>query len=238
MSFLNPSLERSRICHELQTRSRVLIKDALQPQFAEALRTSVQQQSNWEQVFLVDANNPPRRVPVDPARAVPAQQQAEIDQQILAQARNGYQFSYHRYSILEAVLRGMDENNFMHTFLHYLNSQEFIEFTHDITGDRQIRKCDAQACWYAPGQFLRLHQDKNPVGEDRRYAYVMGLTKSWQSDWGGQLQFVSEGEITETFTPSFNVLTIFKVPQDHQVSVVAPYATAPRLTVTGWMRAD
>jgi Rps23 Pro-64 3,4-dihydroxylase Tpa1-like proline 4-hydroxylase len=36
--------------------------------------------------------------------------------------------------------------------------------------------------------------------------------------------------------PGFNVLNLFKVPTDHSVSVVAPFAAEPRLALTGWFR--
>ncbi|HAV49166.1 MAG TPA: proline hydroxylase, partial [Brevundimonas sp.] len=45
-----------------------------------------------------------------------------------------------------------------------------------------------------------------------------------------------DGAVTETFTPSFGTLNLFKVPQDHAVSMVAPFAGAPRYSITGWWR--
>ena len=40
----------------------------------------------------------------------------------------------------------------------------------------------------------------------------------------------------EAFTPAFNSLNVFKVPAQHAVSIVAPFAGAPRLSITGWIR--
>jgi SM-20-related protein len=34
------------------------------------------------------------------------------------------------------------------------------------------------------------------------------------------------------------VLTIFKVPRQHSVGFVAPFAAAPRHSITGWLRND
>lgn len=39
--------------------------------------------------------------------------------------------------------------------------------------------------------------------------------------------------VTESWVPQFNCLSLFKVPAWHCVSCVAPYATAPRLAITG-----
>ena len=34
--------------------------------------------------------------------------------------------------------------------------------------------------------------------------------------------------------PRYNTLSLFKVPAPHVVSLVAPWAQAPRLAITGW----
>jgi Rps23 Pro-64 3,4-dihydroxylase Tpa1-like proline 4-hydroxylase len=72
----------------------------------------------------------------------------------------------------------------------------------------------------------------------RRAAYVLNLTPEWRPDWGGLLQFYDAmGNVSRAFTPGFNVLNIFRVPQPHSVSWVTPLAAAPRYAVTGWLRA-
>jgi len=122
--------------------------------------------------------------------------------------------------------------------LESFNSPASLNFLRDITGDLEVRKVEFQATYYASGHFLKLHNDNAKAGDDRRYACVLGLTKDWQSDWGGLLQFVEDGQVTLSCTPSFNSCVIFKVPRDHQVSYVAPFAGKPRYSLTGWMRAD
>lgn len=233
--YLNPKLDRTQVRKTLERESCILIRDILQTEVAETLYRSVRDQSDWEHTYML--GNVIQQEKLSQLRNKPPAELQQRQKSLLEQARRGYQFSYNRYSILDAVLKQFDAGNFMHVFLHYLNSEAFVGFAHDITQDREIAKLEAQACWYAPGQFLKMHQDNNPPNEDRRYAYVFGLTKGWQSDWGGLLQFVDQGKVTRTITPGFNTLTIFKVPQDHQVSYVAPYALQPRFTVTGWMRA-
>jgi Rps23 Pro-64 3,4-dihydroxylase Tpa1-like proline 4-hydroxylase len=232
--YLNPDLDREAIRRELEEETFIVIKDALREEVVQALFRSVLDQAEWEHVYR--ASEKVQGIDkISAIRQMTDQQLQQKQQAILKQAREGYQFSYNRYNILDEVLDNFDPNNFMHIFLHYLNSEEFIGFAHEITQDKEIVKCEVQACWYAPVQFLKLHQDNNPRGEDRRYAYVLGLTREWQTDWGGLLQFVDNGKVTHTVTPGFNTLTIFKVPQDHQVSYIAPYALQPRFTVTGWM---
>ncbi len=105
-------------------------------------------------------------------------------------------------------------------------------------GDRQIRKVELQATRYRAGSFLRRHVDQPETQSDRRYACVLSLSKDWQSDWGGVLQFVEGDQVVQSINPHFNMLALFKVPQGHQVSYVAPYAVGARYSLTGWMRAD
>nr|WP_240902836.1 2OG-Fe(II) oxygenase family protein [Caulobacter sp. SLTY] len=91
---------------------------------------------------------------------------------------------------------------------------------------------------YLPGHFLTAHDDAAP-GKHRLYAYVLNLTARWRADWGGILMFLDEEDhVAEGYTPSFNALNIFRVPQRHAVSMVAPYAGEPRLSITGWIRSQ
>jgi Rps23 Pro-64 3,4-dihydroxylase Tpa1-like proline 4-hydroxylase len=40
--------------------------------------------------------------------------------------------------------------------------------------------------------------------------------------------------VTETFLPRWNSLSLFRVPQRHQVTLVSPWAAQPRHAITGW----
>ena len=117
------------------------------------------------------------------------------------------------------------------------NSPEFVAFARALTGDDRIAYVDAQATRFLPGHFLNRHSDQlDRAG--RLYAYVLNLCPRWRVEWGGLLQFLDdEGDVTETLTPGFNTLNLFRVPQPHAVSMVSPFAGAPRLSITGWWRA-
>jgi Rps23 Pro-64 3,4-dihydroxylase Tpa1-like proline 4-hydroxylase len=43
--------------------------------------------------------------------------------------------------------------------------------------------------------------------------------------------------VTDTFMPRWNSLSLFRVPALHAVSLVAPWAGAERLAITGWLLA-
>ena len=107
-----------------------------------------------------------------------------------------------------------------------------------VSSAPQVIKMDAQATWYRPGDFLTLHNDFNERHE-RVAAYTLSFTRGWRPDWGGQLLFHNEdGDIELGLQPGFNVLTVFQTPRLHSVAPVAPYAGAPRLSITGWLRSD
>lgn len=119
----------------------------------------------------------------------------------------------------------------------FVNSAPFLDFVRKVTGHADIAFADAQATCYRPGHFLTLHDDKVP-GKNRRAAFVLNMTQRWVADWGGLLLFLDgDGHVAEGFTPCFNALNIFSVPQPHLVSLVSPAAPAPRLSITGWLRA-
>ena len=85
---------------------------------------------------------------------------------------------------------------------------------------------------------LTAHDDVAP-GKHRLYAYVLNLTARWRADWGGILMFLDEEDhVAEGYTPAFNALNIFRVPQRHAVSMVAPFAGEPRISITGWIRSE
>jgi Rps23 Pro-64 3,4-dihydroxylase Tpa1-like proline 4-hydroxylase len=105
-----------------------------------------------------------------------------------------------------------------------------------LTGVRSINYVDSQATRYKPGHFLTLHDDD--VREKNRIAaYVLNLTPRWSPDWGVILQFIDrDGHIAEGYTPTFNALNVFRMPQLHSVSCVVPYAQVGRNSITGWLR--
>jgi SM-20-related protein len=44
----------------------------------------------------------------------------------------------------------------------------------------------------------------------------------------------AEGKVIDTFVPIFNSLSLFLVPAPHCVSMIAPFATSLRYSITGW----
>ena len=117
-----------------------------------------------------------------------------------------------------------------------LSSEAVLARVRAVTGE-PVRAASAQATRYRPGHYLTRHRD-DPASETRRLAYVLSLCPEWHPDWGGLLLFFQDdGTPRDAWTPGFATLSLFDVRHVHSVTAVAPFAPAPRLSVTGWFSA-
>jgi len=153
------------------------------------------------------------------------------------QAKTKFQYLFNNYPIYDVYHHKTAPAHFLNEVFEFLNGHEFLTLVRTVTDDPSIGFADAQATCYEPGHFLTTHDD-NVAGKLRCSAYVLNFTRNWNPDWGGVTQFFSaDGHIEEAFVPGFNALNLFQVPQRHSVSIVAPFAMAARLSITGWLRA-
>ncbi len=160
-----------------------------------------------------------------------------IFQDVLTRARDGFAYHYAVYPMISAYLKKQDVEWPLHAMTEFLNSPEMLDFTRFITNEPTVLKHDAQATLYARGHFLNEHDDTGDIKE-RRAAYVMGFTKNWNVNWGGQLLFLNGTNTEFGLSPTFNTLTLFKVPRNHIVTQVTNFAGAGRFSITGWLRDD
>jgi len=170
-------------------------------------------------------------------QALSPQTRQQTIQGVLQKAREGFAYFYSCYPMIDALLAGENPEWPLHALTEFLNSPEFMDFTKTITDEAEVIKIDGQATLYGPGHFLNAHDDAGDIKE-RRVAYVMGFSKGWSRDWGGQLLFLDGNDVTRGFSPSFNTLSLFKVPREHVVTQVTNFAGAGRYSVTGWLRTD
>lgn len=211
---------------------RAQVQGLLQPDAAAGLHACLAGQVPWGLAFMEDGR--PRTLRSEDLRALTAAQRAELGARIQAEARGGYQFMYHAYMMVSAHLEGRDPQLPLHRLLEYLNAEPFLRFARQLTGVPELRRANAQATCYLPGDFLKYHTDADS-NEGRRFAYVINMTRDWQADWGGLLQFLDDdGGVIETFLPRWNSLSVFRVPTAHCVSQVTGWARTPRLAITGW----
>lgn len=225
-------LERSR--RELEQRGRVRLNHFLPLAEADALHAALDDDALWWRTFNQGEKcwdlGPDSLAELDPTRA------GTIEAAIHAGARRGFQYVYETIRISEdareRAVRGLPVDALLDRF----NTPEALEGWRRLTGNPCVALVDGQATRYAPGHFLTRHHD-DVVGKNRIAAYVLNLSPEWRAEWGGLLLFHGpDGEVIEGFVPRFNTLNLFRVPQDHSVSVVAPYAPYPRLAITGWIR--
>lgn len=157
---------------------------------------------------------------------------------VLLRARENRGFLYDFYPMVRAKRLGWDKGHAIHNLTDFINSDKFLDIGRKMTDTQNIIRADAAACRYGPGHYLTRHLDFGENNE-RRAAYVLGLSKIWQPDWGGLLLFLNEKQdVEQGFLPRFNNLTVFDTKYLHSVSQVSSFAGIPRFTVSGWFRDD
>lgn len=232
--MINDALDIAHWRERLQRDGRVQIADYLQADAAERLRSCLAHEVPWT-LAIRDADGA-RTIPAAEYRGLDDAARATLLRRTAEGAQGGaYRFAYDSYMMVSAYKEGRDPGLLLHRVLEFFNTPGYIAFVRALTGDAGINRVNAQATRYRPGQFLRYHNDSDS-DEGRRFAYVLNLSRDWQADWGGLLQFVGEdGGVQDSFLPRWNSLSLFKVPAGHAVSLVAPWADAERLAITGWL---
>lgn len=227
---LNITLYRQRLVQN----TRVQIPGFLQEDAAEAIHRCLAEEIPW--ALAERSAGESHTIASEAYAAMSEQDRQALLEASYARAKTDFQFSYDSYMMVRAVKEGWTRN-LLHDVLKFLNSPEFLLFARRLTGEPTIDRVSAQATRYRPGQFLTRHQDEDVI-ESRVCAYVINLSKDWDSDWGGLLQFHdADKHLRDTFVPYWNHLSLFRVPQSHTVSLVAPWAREPRLAITGWFLA-
>lgn len=168
-------------------------------------------------------------------QAIPPNERTAILNQVAVQAKDGFSYLYTCYPMIQAYIKGHDPNWPLHAMTEFLNTHEVLSFVKGITGEERCNKLDCQATRYSRGHFLNTHYDTGDTA-DRRVAYVMGFTKDWPANWGGQLLMLDDDDTVQCgFTPTFNSLTLFKVPRRHLVTQISSFSGHGRYSITGWL---
>ncbi len=231
---LDPGLTPSAWSEAFARAGRLHVPGILTPDSARRLHAALDQQTPWSGV--VGIGEKLWNLDLDGAAAVSAEDRNALDHQIMAQSREGFGFRFDNWRVSDEIDAGRRRGNLIEDAYDLLNGPVFLDFVRALTRDPRPSFCDGQATRYRPGHFLTEHDD-HAEGKNRLYAYVLNLTPRWRADWGGLLTFIDpDGHVAEAYTPSFNALNIFRVPQKHAVSYVTPLAGAPRLSLTGWIR--
>lgn len=213
---------------------RVEISNLLVDGQAEALREELIARDDWKLVLNAGDNvyeiSRPDLARLDSAR------RRDLDRLVIDAARNGFQYRYEAIRIPDRGDAGSSDP--LARFVAFLSSPEVIGRLNGLLGNGTATFADGQATSYGEGHFLTRHDD-DVHGKRRQAAYVFSLVPRWRPEWGGLLMFHgADDDIDEVFAPRMGALRLFSVPQPHSVSFVTPFAPEPRLSITGWLRAD
>jgi SM-20-related protein len=233
--MINNQLNVNLYRQQLVQNTRVQIPQFLQEDAAEKLHQCLLHEVPW--ALAERSNGISHTLDAASYAAMTDQQRLQLLANAYSRAQSEFQFSYDSYMMVRAAKEGWNPGLILHAVLDFLNSPDFLLFARRLTGEPSIVAVNAQATRYGAGQFLTRHQDKHEH-ENRVCAYVINLSKHWDSDWGGLLQFHDqENRLLESYVPYWNHLSLFRVPQSHSVSLLSPWAGQPRLAITGWFLA-
>lgn len=217
---------------QFSQRGRLQIRNFLNPDHAQKLRSAVND-LEWRLVL----NENEKHFDIHPAqiKQLGPQKMRLIRQAAQARAARGFQYLYENYPVFDILEAGKPLDPFILGIYRSLNAPDFLARLGELTGI-PVDYCDIQATQYRSGHFLTAHDD-NVAGKNRKMAFVLSLSPRWRASWGGRLEFLGDqNEVIDTLIPTFNALSLFRVPQMHQVTKVSTAAKSSRLSLTGWFR--
>lgn len=229
---LNTALDAKTLAPGYAKNKRGQVQNIFPLEQAEKTYQCLATETPWG-LFYVGEGEDGIKIPAKKFKSLSPQELQEIYAHIFKTASDRYQFMYLFHNL------NHPERNpelFVHKIADFLSSEPVLEFIRTLTGIPEIIRADAQATRYIGNCFLHPHTDGDEE-YGRRVAYVLNMTKNWDPNWGGFLQFFDKnGNVTDSFKPTFNALNLFTVPQAHSVSFVAPFCPGERLSITGWFR--
>lgn len=234
---LNPRHDAAALARVFATSGRRLqVTDFLRHDGAMALYRELGESAEW--ALAVNEGEAVKDYLADEVAGWSEKQRTALDEAVVTGGRDGFQFRYETIRLPEyGSGTPQQPPPSLRALVDFLSTPEMIGFLRAVTGIADVDFVDGHASRYTSGHFLTSHDDLN-VDASRRAAYVLNLTPQWRPDWGGILQFYDDrANVVRGFTPAFNTLNLFAVPQPHSVSWVTPLAGAPRFAVTGWLRA-
>lgn len=247
---MDRGLDADLLSRAFRRHGRLHIPGFLRSADAEYLRQTLEAETGWQRCTLSSKGNVD--IPVSYIDSLPPEKRALIETAAHGDAARVLGNPEALHYLYDTVrFDGAQDLHPAYAGFHaFLNSAPFLDFIRRVTGLDQIAPdvapeiaphityVDARASRYLRGHYLTEHDDHHP-GQQRLLAYVLNLSPVWLPDWGGLLNFIdADGHVAEAYAPRMNALNLFRVPQKHAVSLVTPFAMAPRYSITGWIRAD
>lgn len=231
---LNSGLDASLYKGVFQLHKRVHIAEILTSDSANSILENLENEVPWQAHF--NEGYKTYDLHRDHIALLPDDKKALIVEQLHRNAQSTFQYLFFNYSISDAVEQNTNPGVELNSFLDFVNSSEVLDFVRAVTQIDEISFADCQATLYMPGHFLRAHND-DVERSGRLVAYTFSFAQDWHADYGGILQFLNDdGHVDEGYLPKFNALNLFRIPADHCVSYVSPYAPCGRYSLIGWFR--
>lgn len=120
----------------------------------------------------------------------------------------------------------------------YLQSRAFFDLLGHVIGSELNEMNGSFASCYEKGDFLARHND----GNNGTVGFVLYLSKDWQPEWGGEIEFMDRDTLEPHFalSPGFNKLLVFSIDQlkhlQHEVKRISDKATGKRFAYSGWFK--
>jgi len=234
---LNPDLDIAALRSAYAEKNRLQIRKIFPKDTALAIHEVLTKQTPWQYTYFDGKGTAYKSL--KEMRAMDPRERMAFAQELAQNSRNGFGFAYNTFNFHHEIEKGNHLDHPLKAFDDFMNGEEFLGFARTLTGDDTIASAGAAATWYGQGHYLNMHIDKLP-GWDLRAAFIFYFCPTWRPDWGGELKFFPDKRgsyVEEAFFPGFNTLNIMTLPKYHSVGVVAPFAGAPRLAISGWLYA-
>lgn len=237
MDIISKNFNLEHLQQEFKETGAVVIKDLLCDDVAEAVYESLEKGVPWElhskkpkiggEVIIINPEETLKLTAKEKLKLVP---------RILTLQDNDLSFVYNRFTIPTTEKDACEYSLILAQVAQYFNSKEYLQLLGDITGDHRGQELSIWASRYDPNHHLSVHHDESRY-QGRIAAHVLGLTKNWKKEWGGNFAFCNDqGKPVDYHMPRFNCLTMFKVPRLHLVSQIKPYAQEFRYSFFGWYK--
>lgn len=122
-------------------------------------------------------------------------------------------------------------------FVHFLNSEPFLDFLQELTGIQEVLLPDPYfegggLHETKPGGFLKIHADfnKHRLSKlDRRLNILIYLNKDWEDEYGGHFELWNKDmtECVKKVAPHYNTLAMFNTTSTSYHGLPNPLTCPP-----------
>jgi len=228
---LNKKLDAKQLAKTFKETGRLQIHDFLDPKAAEEIYTALTVNTPWQITY--NQGKKANWINLKDLEAKIGRRLREMTETIFNAAAKG-EFQYVRYGrLLKENQTGMlPLDQVLVDTYDFFNSKEMNGFIKAVTG-AAVKEADAEAHWYQNDNF-QSKGDGLEAGGKPLVGFCLNMARDWLPDWGGTTFFYDQdGGVEEVFVPRFNSLELFALPASHSITLVAPFASKFRVSISG-----